>query len=110
MSRRLNPLVLGPPGVCDACGRHCCTLDQVGIACYHCERGVFVHRRFWAFSECPFCAGSGNPTCLACRGSGIVAAPDESLDPLALAAEWREAIGRYQAKALPAAIASLPLG
>lgn len=112
MSRFLDPLVLGPPGVCDACGRYCCTLDQVGIPCYHCESGVFVHRRFWTFSMCPFCSGAGNTSCLACRGSCIVAAPDEALDPLALAADRRCAVERYCAFLVfvayePAAIGSM---
>lgn len=78
MSRPLDPLVLGPPGVCDACGRYCCTLDQVGIPCYHCETGIFVHRMFWTFDNCAFCAG--DTTCIACHGSGIMAAPREDLD------------------------------
>jgi hypothetical protein len=109
MSRFLDPLVLGPPGVCDACGRYCCTLDQVGIPCYHCERGVFMHRTFWTFSACPFCSGAGNTGCLACQGSCIVATPDEAFDPLALAADRRCAVERYCVGVVPAAVASVPV-
>jgi len=40
---------MGPPGACDACGRVCITLDQVGVRCYHCHAGVFMARAWWTF-------------------------------------------------------------
>lgn len=64
---------LGPPGACDACGRCCCTLDQVGIPCYHCHAGVFMDRRWWTFTQDRF-------------GTWL-ATPREDIDVAALAAE-----------------------
>jgi hypothetical protein len=50
MSRTINPEAFGPPGICDACGRPCCGLEQVGIRCYHCKAGTFMSRHFWRFT------------------------------------------------------------
>lgn len=38
-----------PPGACDACGKPCITLDQVGIRCFHCHAGVFMSRQWFTF-------------------------------------------------------------
>ena len=50
MSRTINPEAFGPPGICDACGRRCGDMQQVGSPCYYCRVGVFMHRRFWQFT------------------------------------------------------------
>jgi len=70
MGRTIDP---EPPGACDACGRACCTLDQVGIRCYHCRAGVFMSRRWWIFSRD--------------QDSRWVATPREDIDPVELEAE-----------------------
>lgn len=73
---RYPKTLFGPAGVCDACGRFCCTLCQAGgpgepgIRCYHCHQGHFRHRSEWAFSNCPECGGGG---CRACNFTGIAA-------------------------------------
>ncbi len=75
--------VLGRPGFCNVCWRPCITLDQVGIRCYHCRQGVFVHRRYWDQRECE-CHGAF--TCALCGGCGVVAIPKEDLRP-----DWDQA-------------------
>ena len=50
MSRTTNKEAFGPPGVCDACGRPCCGMEQVGIRCYHCKAATFMHRSLWRYS------------------------------------------------------------
>jgi hypothetical protein len=64
---------MGPPGVCDACGRGCCSLDQVGGECYHCHAGVFMGRRWWVYT----------------RGldGAWIATPRDDIDPAELEAE-----------------------
>jgi hypothetical protein len=82
MTRRrpFNPTVLGPAGVCDACGAYCYVLIEAGIPCYKCHRGTFIHRRFWVFTHCPFCAVAPDPYCSTCNGFGAIATPREDLD------------------------------
>jgi hypothetical protein len=50
MARTTNKEAFGPPGVCDACGKPCCTMNQVGIPCYHCKVGTFMHRSLWRYT------------------------------------------------------------
>lgn len=40
-----------PPGICDACGKPCGELHQVGIRCYHCFEGAFVPAALFYFME-----------------------------------------------------------
>lgn len=46
MGRKIDPL---PAGACDACGRCCHVLCEVGIPCYHCHAGVFMSGRWFIF-------------------------------------------------------------
>lgn len=50
MSRTLNKEAFGPPGICDACGKPCCVMQHVGIQCYHCHAGTFMHRSLWLYT------------------------------------------------------------
>jgi len=77
MGRYVDPLVFGPPGICssETCRRSCCTLDQVGIRCYHCHEGVFIHRREWTFTKCPDCQGVFSALCSSCKHEGCIATP-----------------------------------
>lgn len=93
--RVLDPCTPGPPAVCDVCGKRACTLDQAGIVCYHCGRGVFMHRRFWEFQPCAFCTMKGNFDCPHCLGKCVVARPKECIDIEDLRAEWRRLPERY---------------
>lgn len=78
MGRGRNTNIMGPAGVCDACGRTCMTLCQVGIQCYHCQAGVFQGRAKWNYWDCPACKGDLDPLCEFCHGWNIVAVPRES--------------------------------
>lgn len=78
---------LGPPGACDACCRCCGTLDQVGIPCYYCHQGVFMHRRWWRFWEDEYGQWFG--------------VPREDIDPAELEVERREMEARQAAAKLP---------
>ena len=81
MGRRVSKFVLGPAGVCDACGRFCQGLHQFRIVCYHCVRGTFVHRGEWTFTRCPVCLdGEGSWMCSACHRSGIAATSKRTRD------------------------------
>lgn len=73
MGRRVGKFVMGAPGICNVCGRPCCTLDQVGIECYHCHVGEFVHRRYWHQRAC----SNHVVDCRRCDGSGVVTVPIE---------------------------------
>jgi len=46
MGRKIDP---EPCGACDACGRCCHVLIEVGIPCYHCHAGIFMGARWWTF-------------------------------------------------------------
>lgn len=96
-TRRRNPNLLGPPAICDNCRRQCCTLDQAGIVCYHCQAGTFIHRGFWRYLTCPACHGHA-AFCEVCHRSGVLAEPldDFALDMPALQNFWRVAIERRQ--------------
>ncbi|MFS8456463.1 hypothetical protein EIQ18_00610 [Xanthomonas campestris pv. campestris] len=104
----LAPWLFGPPGICDACGCRCGTLDQVGIACYICGAGVFMHRCFWVFAPCPACNGRRIP-CDICRGMGCVATPCADINAAELRDAWQRSINRYTSAGapLPDAIAQL---
>jgi DnaJ-class molecular chaperone len=105
MGRRINKLTFGPAGICDACGKRCVTLDQVGIPCFHCEgQGVFMHRQFWTFSPCPECGGECSSTCGRCNGVGCLVAAKEDVDLEALRRAWRQLLDRYQGGAVPPAV------
>jgi len=92
----MNPLTMPPPAICDACGRSCCTLDQAGAPCFHCGKGLFLHRRWWRFTPCPDCnAGGARCLCDTCNRTGFLATPAEDLDPDQLAQEWDAARARY---------------
>lgn len=83
------------------CGKRACTLDQAGIVCYHCGRGVFMHRRFWEFQPCPFCAAPGHYDCPHCLGKRVVARPKECIDVTDLRAEWRRLPQRFLSRGEP---------
>lgn len=91
----LSKLTFGPPGICDACGKRCITMDQVGIVCYHCFQGVFMHRSWWIYSSCPACGLIAWCDCEVCRGTGVVATPREDIRPEDLRAAWRALPERY---------------
>lgn len=55
-------------------------MDQEGATCWHCERGVFVHRMFWVQTLCGACGGTG--ACGQCE-KGLIVQPTE--DPAILA-------------------------
>lgn len=80
--RYAPPLRAIAAGVCDACGRFCAGLHQVGGRCFFCERGTFIHRVEWVWWWCPACAAR-NPSCPYCRGIGVVATPRETPRPAA---------------------------
>ncbi|MGD6669400.1 hypothetical protein VWZ37_23055, partial [Xanthomonas citri pv. citri] len=98
----------GPPGVCDACGSPCGTMDQAGIVCYVCSAGVFIQRGFWQFARCPNCKGV-DPFCTDCGGRAYVATPREDIDMRELEGAWAAAVARHSAfgEELPAPIADL---
>lgn len=85
MARHIHPLTFGPAGACDACGRLCFTLVEVGARCYHCGQGAFMHRQFWLYTFCPVCGGD---RCEQCHHKGIVAEPSPDLELDALAEAW----------------------
>ncbi|SOO00334.1 conserved hypothetical protein [Xanthomonas citri pv. fuscans] len=105
---RLDPWLFGPPGVCDACGSRCGTMDQAGIVCYACKAGVFMPRGFWQFSPCPACKGTDS-FCTCCEGRNCIATPREDIDMRELEGAWAAAVARYSAfgEELPAPIADL---
>lgn len=70
----LAPWHFGPPGICDACGCPCGTMDQAGIVCYACKAGVFMPRGFWQFAPCPACKGTDS-FCTCCEGRNCIATP-----------------------------------
>lgn len=80
MRRNYNPWFLGPAGVCDACGAYCYVLIEAGIRCYKCHKGRFIHRRFWLFKPCIFCATKPDPDCSVCNGHYVMATPKEDID------------------------------
>lgn len=45
---KMNSL-FGPGGCCDACGHPNWDLSGVGILCYKCKRGIFMHRMYWRY-------------------------------------------------------------
>ena len=45
---KMNSL-FGPGGCCDACGHPNWDLSGVGILCYKCHRGIFMHRQYWRY-------------------------------------------------------------
>jgi len=99
---------MGPAGICNVCGRACCTLDEAGIPCYHCFEGLFIHRQFWIYRACPECGGVGRTLCGMCNKVGCLAiAKETELDVDAL---WHWLIGlrcRYRrSERLPEAVAS----
>ncbi|CAD7741043.1 hypothetical protein LMG31884_47210 (plasmid) [Xanthomonas hydrangeae] len=104
----LAPWLFGPPGVCDACGCPCGTMDQAGIVCYACNAGVFMPRGFWQFASCPACAGT-DAFCLSCGGRNWVATPREDIDVGELEAYWQKVIRRehQNGPSLPEPIAKL---
>jgi hypothetical protein len=74
MGRHVSKFTMGPPGVCDACGRFCQGLHQAGKRCYHCGKGIFIHRGEWDFRKCPACNDENDGWgCDNCHGTGIVA-------------------------------------
>lgn len=100
MGRKVHHLVMGPAGTCETCGRSCCTLHEVGNPCYFCARGdvlpggqpgVFMHRRFWHYTACPFCDGR-DPPCLVCFGNGVLASPREDIEEHVVREEWRSIV------------------
>ncbi|MGD6497627.1 hypothetical protein VWR49_22640, partial [Xanthomonas citri pv. citri] len=107
---RLDPWQFGPPGVCDACGGACGTMDQAGIVCYNCLAGVFMPRGFWQFSPCPSCRGTDS-FCSCCGGRNWIATPREDIDVDELARDWQTAIKRALSDepSLPAPIAAFAL-
>lgn len=73
--RMMNSL-LGPGACCDACARPNWDMGSEGSLCYHCGRGVFMHRRFWVYTF---------------DGEEFVAAtPRETVDEAMMQAEWQE--------------------
>jgi len=58
MGREIDP---EPCGACDACGRCCHVLCEVGIPCYHCHAGIFMGRRWWRFWRDEFDRWYGSP-------------------------------------------------
>lgn len=83
---RYGKFTFGPAGVCDACGRFCQGLHQVGIRCYHCLAGTFIHRGEWIFARCPVCMdGEKSWACEACSGTGVSASrksvPPQQVSP-----------------------------
>lgn len=85
----------GPAGACDACGRTCCTLDQVGSLCYHCHAGVFMGRRWWTYWQDEDGVWWGTPR--------------EDIDLSALAEEWRRLGGRRDSTPLHHVVTSSSL-
>jgi hypothetical protein len=106
MGRRVSKLVMGPAGICNVCGHRCGTLDQAGIACYHCGLGLFVHRAFWTFHRCPECDGLYSTACDTCNGVGCLAVPKELDLDVADLYRWMAAlVDRYRgADAVPALV------
>lgn len=107
MGRSINHATFAAPAVCDVCHRPCCTMDQAGIVCYHCGKGVFLHRRFWTFAACTACACHPEGCCPECGGTGLLAYPRADLDTEDLRAEWRGLPERYirAGRAVPAPVA-----
>ena len=62
-------------------------MDEVGIRCYHCQKGVFMSRRWWTFWTDEFGVEWGTPK--------------EDIDMAALEEEWRWVKGRQGASQLP---------
>ncbi|WP_241485624.1 hypothetical protein, partial [Xanthomonas euvesicatoria] len=98
----------GPPGICDACGSRCGTMDQAGIVCYVCKAGVFMPRGFWQFSPCPACKGADS-FCTCCEGRSCIATPREDIDVDELERFWQIVIKRAleDGTSLPAPVAAL---
>ena len=67
-----NTDFMGPPGICDRCGRGCQGLHQAGRPCYFCKVGTFVHRGQWRYVKCKPCGGDVYG-CAACNQTGIIA-------------------------------------
>ena len=63
---------MGPPALCDACGRGCMASFHAGSPCYHCKAGTFVPRSQWIYTTCPQCDGEGLG-CVACNRVGVTA-------------------------------------
>ncbi|CAD0362710.1 MULTISPECIES: hypothetical protein [Xanthomonas] len=105
---RLDPWLFGPPGVCDACGGPCGTMDQAGIVCYFCFAGVFMQRSFWQFARCPSCKGT-DIFCVDCCGRAYVSTPREDIDVDELRQYWASVVARHSefGEDLPAPIAVL---
>jgi hypothetical protein len=101
MRRKYNPYFLGPSGVCDACGARCFVLIEAGIPCYKCHKGIFLHRRFWRFSECPFCAVKKDLDCIVCKGTWVMATPLDDVDLDDLADAYRDAAEKERRYSTP---------
>lgn len=101
---------MGPPAICNACGKPACTLDQAGMRCYHCEgEGVFVHRYAWDMTKCRACAGDDPYLCVACGGLGCIVTPKEmDLDLDALYQSFLDARRWYELghRAVPEAVSA----
>lgn len=74
MGRQVSKFDMGPPGVCDKCGRFCQGLHQADKRCYHCFAGTFIHRGQWNFKRCSVCRDENDGWgCEHCHGTGIEA-------------------------------------
>lgn len=87
---------MGPAYICDACGKPGWALLHTGVPCYFCDRGVFMHRRFWQLDPCPVCRREPGCTCDVCNGVGFTADPCLDLDIDELRAEWRSFAANYR--------------
>lgn len=94
MGRTVNQLVMGPAGICNLCGRKCCTLDEAGIACYFCGEGIFIHRYFWIFRPCPGCDGVFSSLCDVCNKVGCLAIAKEYELDVPYLWEWMAGLKR----------------
>lgn len=67
--------LLGPGACCDACAQPSWDMGSEGSLCYHCHRGIFMHRRFWHYTF---------------NGDEFVSAtPRETVDEAMVQNEWR---------------------
>jgi hypothetical protein len=101
MARYINPANNIPSGACDACFKPVYTLMEVGMPCYHCQQGVFMHRGLWDFRLCPECGGAGRGACAYCDKTGWIVTPREDVEMERLREEWRSLPNRYVRNDMP---------
>lgn len=101
MGRVINRYTFGPPAFCDNCYKPCNTMDQEGIVCYHCKKGVYMGRRFWVVIRCKECKGVPGALCGACDGRGMQVFPREDLNMDDLVRSWQELPWRWRQERVP---------